>query len=159
MRRVLLLLVILSVPGFVLADVANVYNFDTAQQEQRFQKLAEELRCPKCQNQNIADSGAPIAKDMRDEVYRMMQAGASDEDIMNALVARFGEFVRYKPQVEKRTLLLWATPFIAVFGGLLIVAGVVIRSRRSADREPVLSAGQKARAEKILAESRHDTNA
>lgn len=158
MRRALFLLVIFSVSGFVSADVANVYNFDTAQQEQRFQKLAEELRCPKCQNQNIADSGAPIAKDMRDEVYRMMGAGASDEDIMNALVARFGEFVRYKPQVEKRTLLLWATPFIAVFGGLLIVVGVVIRSRRSADHEPALTAGQKARAEKILAESKQGNN-
>jgi cytochrome c-type biogenesis protein CcmH len=158
MFRVLFLLVIFSIPGVVTADVANVYNFDTIQQEQRFQKLAEELRCPKCQNQNIADSGAPIAKDMRNEVYRMMRAGASDEDIMNALVSRFGEFVRYKPEVEKRTLLLWATPFIAVFGGLMIVVGVVIRSRRNADREPALTAAQKARAEKILAESKQGNN-
>jgi cytochrome c-type biogenesis protein CcmH len=158
MCRVLFFLVIFSIPGVVAADVANVYNFDTTQQEQRFQKLAEELRCPKCQNQNIADSGAPIAKDMRNEVYRMMRAGASDEDIMNALVSRFGEFVRYKPQVEKRTLLLWATPFIAVFGGLMIVIGVVIRSRRNADREPALTAGQKVRAEKILAESKQENN-
>ncbi|HTN35262.1 MAG TPA: cytochrome c-type biogenesis protein [Marinobacter sp.] len=153
MFRLFSLLVFFAIAGFVSADVANVYDFDTVQQEQRFQKLAEELRCPKCQNQNISDSDAPIAKDMRDEVYRMMLDGASNEDIVNALVARFGEFVRYKPELEKRTLLLWATPIIAVFGGLLIVAGVVIRSRRSDGRAPTLTADQKARAEKLLAES------
>ncbi len=153
MFRLLSLLMFFAIAGSVSADVANVYDFDTVQQEQRFQKLAEELRCPKCQNQNISDSDAPIAKDMRDEVYRMMLDGASNEDIVSALVARFGEFVRYKPELEKRTLLLWATPIIAVFGGLLIVAGVVIRSRRSDGREPTLTADQKARAEKLLAES------
>lgn len=153
MLRIVFLLVFFAISGVSSADVANVYNFDTTQQEERFQGLAEELRCPKCQNQNIADSGAPIAKDMRDEVYRMMLGGASDDDIVNALVARFGEFVRYKPEVEKRTFLLWATPFIAVFGGLLIVIGVVVRSRRGADHEPALTAEQKARAEKILTES------
>jgi cytochrome c-type biogenesis protein CcmH len=152
MLRLFLLVTLVVIGTSVSADVANVYDFDTVQQEQRFQKITEELRCPKCQNQNISDSDAPIAKDMRDEVYRMMFDGASDDDIVNALVARFGEFVRYKPEVEKRTLLLWATPIIAVFGGLLIVAGVIIRSRRSAGGEPALTAEQKARVEKMLAE-------
>lgn len=153
MLRIVFLLVCFAIPGVSSADVANVYNFDSAQQEERFQVLAEELRCPKCQNQNIADSGAPIAKDMRNEVYRMMLDGASDEEIVDSLVARFGEFVRYKPEVEKRTFLLWATPFIGVFGGLLIVIGVAVRSRRGAGHEPALTAEQKARAKKILTES------
>lgn len=142
-----------------MAEVADVYEFDSASDETRFQNLTEELRCPKCQNQNIADSDAPISQDMRGEVYRMIQGGASDEQIMDALEARFGEFIRYKPKVEKRTILLWATPAIAVLGGFLVVAGVVIRSRRGASQAPALTAEEKARAEKILAESNQDKSA
>ncbi|WP_246166662.1 cytochrome c-type biogenesis protein [Marinobacter salinexigens] len=136
--------------GAAFADVADVYDFDSAQQEERFQSLIEELRCPKCQNQNIADSNAPIARDMRDEAYRMMRDGASEDQIVDSLVARFGEFILYKPAVEKRTILLWATPFIAVFGGLLVVIGVVVRSRQSGQKAPALSAEEKARAAQIL---------
>src|SRR5690554_7862745 len=90
----------------------EVYDFDTRAEEQRYQNLIAELRCPKCQNQNIADSNAPISKDMRDEVYRMMQGGASNDEIVGALVDRFGEFVQYKPPVDKRTIFLWAFPAI-----------------------------------------------
>nr|WP_113862630.1 cytochrome c-type biogenesis protein [Marinobacter pelagius] len=136
--------------GLVQAEVAAVYDFDTREQEVRYQNLIAELRCPKCQNQNIADSNAPISQDMRNEVYEMMQAGASNEEIVDALVARFGEFVRYKPELDSRTFLLWATPAIAVFGGLLVVAGVVIRARRVERQAAGLSAEERARAEQIL---------
>lgn len=146
----LLVVFLLLCGGVASAEVADVYDFDSAQQEERFQSLIEELRCPKCQNQNIADSNAPIAKDMRDEAYRMMRGGASEDEIVDSLVARFGEFILYNPAVEKRTLLLWATPFIAVFGGLLVVIGVVIRSRQSGKQAPALSAEEKARAAQIL---------
>ncbi|NVD34427.1 cytochrome c-type biogenesis protein [Marinobacter lutaoensis] len=149
LRLLLLVLLVGAVPAW--ADVADVYDFDSRAQEVRFQNLLAELRCPKCQNQNIADSHAPISQDMRDEVYRMMKAGASDEEIVDALVARFGEFVRYKPKLDSRTFLLWFTPAIAVFGGLLVVAGVVIRSRRRDRSEPPLSPEERARAERILA--------
>lgn len=132
-------------------SVIETYEFSDAALEQRYQLLSAELRCPKCQNQNIADSNAPISEDMRNEVYRMMQAGASNDEIVEALVARFGEFVRYKPELDSRTFLLWATPAIAVFGGLLIVAVVVIRARRSERQAAGLSAEERARAERILA--------
>lgn len=134
------------------ADVADVYDFSDRAQEQRYQNLISELRCPKCQNQNIADSNAPISKDMREVVYRMMKDGASNEEIVESLVGRFGEFVRYKPELDSRTFLLWATPAIAVLGGLLMVAGVVIRSRRAGPQSPVLSAEEKARVDKMLAD-------
>ena len=98
MRFVLAALFALTA-GLAQAEVAAVYDFDTREQEVRYQNLIAELRCPKCQNQNIADSNAPISQDMRDEVYEMMQAGASNEEIVDALVARFGEFVRYKPEL------------------------------------------------------------
>lgn len=139
-------------PGHAMAETADVYDFETREQEERYQTLISELRCPKCQNQNIADSNAPISKDMKDEVYRMMKEGADNEEIVGALVARFGEFVRYKPEVDRRTFVLWATPAIAVIGGLLVVAGVVIRSRRSDNQTSALTDEERTRAQRILSE-------
>ncbi|MFO8140900.1 MAG: cytochrome c-type biogenesis protein [Marinobacter sp.] len=133
------------------AQAPEFYDFDTQTEEQRFQSLNSELRCPKCQNQNIADSNAPISKDMRDQVYIMMQAGATDDEIVGALVDRFGEFVKYKPPLDRRTIVLWGFPVIAVFGGLLIVAGVVARSRKQKP-EPALSPEQQARVKRMLAD-------
>lgn len=150
MVRIVCLVLALLLPALAAADVTDVYDFSDRAQEQRYQNLIAELRCPKCQNQNIADSNAPISKDMRDVVYRMMQDGASNEEIVESLVGRFGEFVRYKPEFDSRTFLLWATPAIAVFGGFLVVAGVVIRSRRSGPDSPALSAEEKARVDKML---------
>ncbi|PPI86133.1 cytochrome c-type biogenesis protein CcmH [Marinobacter maroccanus] len=152
MVRIIFLVLALLLPGVAAADVADVYDFSDRAQEQRYQNLIAELRCPKCQNQNIADSNAPISKDMRAVVYRMMKDGASNEEIIESLVGRFGEFVRYKPELDSRTFLLWATPAIAVFGGLLVVAGVVIRSRRAGPESPALSAEEKARVDKMLAD-------
>lgn len=131
------------------AEAPEFYDFDTQVEEQRFRNLNAELRCPKCQNQNIADSNAPISKDMRDQVYVMMQAGATDDEIVGALVDRFGEFVKYKPPVDRRTIVLWGFPVIAVFGGLLIVAGVVLRSRKQ-NPEPALSPEEQARVKRML---------
>ena len=159
MLRLLPVLLLMAVTTLARADVENVYDFENLSQEQRFQKLTEELRCPKCQNQNIADSAAPIARDMREEVHRMIRSGASDDEIVDSLVARFGEFILYKPRVEKRTLLLWATPALAVFVGVLAVLVVVIRSRRSGNTEPALTAEEKARVEQILAESDQEPKA
>lgn len=152
MFRIVCMVSALLLSGIATADVADVYDFADRAQEQRYQNLISELRCPKCQNQNIADSNAPISKDMRDVVYRMMKDGASNEEIVESLVGRFGEFVRYKPELDSRTFLLWATPAIAVFGGLLVVTGVVIRSRRAGLEGPELSAEEKARVNKMLAD-------
>ena len=135
----------------VQAEVKDVYDFDTRAEEQRYQDLIAELRCPKCQNNNIADSNSAISQDMRDEVYRMMKNGASNEEIVDALVSRFGEFVQYKPPVDRRTILLWAFPAIAVIGGFLVVVGVVMRSRRREQQDATLSEEDKRKAERILA--------
>jgi cytochrome c-type biogenesis protein CcmH len=156
MVRIALMTLVVLLAGPAVADVADIYDFESSSQEQRYQNLISELRCPKCQNQNIADSNSPISKDMRDEVYLMMKQGASNEAIVEALVARFGEFVRYKPEFESRTFLLWATPAIAVFVGLLVVAGVVIRSRRAGPDAPALSEEEKARVDKMLAAQEQD---
>ncbi|MCG2580414.1 MAG: cytochrome c-type biogenesis protein CcmH [Marinobacter sp.] len=151
-RLVVLILLAMLLPVQANADEANVEGFDSLQEEQRYRDLTAELRCPKCQNQNIADSNAPIAKDMRDRVYQMMQDGASNNEIVGDLVDRFGEFVRYKPEVDRRTILLWATPAIAVGVGLLAVAGIIIRSRRRNDQTPSLTAEEQARVNRLLAD-------
>jgi cytochrome c-type biogenesis protein CcmH len=156
MVRIAFMALIVLLSGPAIAEVADVYEFDSRAQEQRYQNLIAELRCPKCQNQNIADSNAPISKDMREEVYRMMKNGASNEAIVEALVARFGEFIRYKPEFDSRTFLLWATPALAVLGGLLVVAVVVIRSRRDGPDAPALSKEDMARVDEMLADRDQD---
>lgn len=152
MPRIVFLALVVLISGVATGDVADVYDFEDRAQEQRYQNLIAELRCPKCQNQNIADSNAPIARDMRDEVYRMMKDGAGNEEIVESLVGRFGEFVRYKPEFDSRTFLLWATPVITAFGGLLAVAVVIIRSRRAGAEGSVLSVEEKARVDRMLAD-------
>lgn len=149
----LMALLLLPVSGWATTDT---YPFSDPQDADRFRTLISELRCPKCQNQNIADSNAPIAKDMRDEVYRMLQQGASNEEVTESLVGRFGEFVRYKPELDRRTALLWATPVIAVLGGLLVVIGIVIRSRRRPERTAALSDEERRQAEALLKDSGND---
>jgi cytochrome c-type biogenesis protein CcmH len=155
-RAVLAALLLMAFGPSSMAQSNDIYSFDSRAEEQRFQALISELRCPKCQNQNIADSNAPISEDMRDEVYQMMSEGASNEKIVDALVSRFGEFVRYKPEVDRRTILLWATPVIAVVVGFLVVAVIVLRARRNGASESALTDEERARASRILAEDDSD---
>jgi cytochrome c-type biogenesis protein CcmH len=96
------------------------FEFADAATEQRYQKLATELRCLVCQNQSLADSHADLAQDLRDEVYRMLNEGRTDEEIVGFLVERYGDFVLYRPPVSGATSLLWFGPVL-----LLLGAGVV----------------------------------
>lgn len=150
MLRLLTLAVLLTGSMLLQAATSDVYPLDSEVDRERFRSLTKELRCPKCQNQNIADSNAPIAEDMKAEVYRMVREGATDEEVFEALVGRFGEFVRYRPQLEPRTIMLWATPAIVVFGGVLMVIGVVVRSRRNSEGASSLTDEQRQQAEKLL---------
>jgi len=96
------------------------YPFDNQRDADRFAVLAEELRCPKCQNQNLADSNAPIAKDLRNKVYEQIQAGQSNEEIVQYLVDRYGDFVRYKPAFKSYTLVLWLSPVVLFIIALIV---------------------------------------
>lgn len=154
--RVVFLLMLVFLSVVAIAETRDVYMFDSREQEQRFQTLIAELRCPKCQNQNIADSNAPISKDMREAVYRMMSDGASNEEITNALVSRFGEFVRYRPEVDSRTLMLWATPALVVFIGIIAVVMTVRRSGRTDTGSGALTDEERDRASRLLSD--HDEN-
>ncbi|ATS39155.1 MULTISPECIES: cytochrome c-type biogenesis protein [Xanthomonas] len=96
--------------------------YASADEEARFHALTAELRCVQCQNQSLADSNAQIAQDMRREVLALMHEGRSDAQIRQFLVARYGEFVLYRPRVESRTWLLWFGPLLV----LLLGAGAVV---------------------------------
>lgn len=113
----------------------DTYEFSTQAERERYRTLVEELRCPKCQNQNIADSDAPIAMDMRDEIFKKLEQGESNEQIVEFLVDRYGDFVRYKPPVNKNTLILWYGPYAFLAFGFLMVAVIVLRRRRSVRAE------------------------
>ena len=104
--------------SMVAIDAAE---FSDDSKYQRFYDLASELRCPKCQNQNIAESSSPIANDLRGEIHRMLSEGQSDEQIIDFMVARYGDFVLYDPRLNSRTVLLWLGP-----SALLLVGGVVV---------------------------------
>lgn len=149
-RLLMVLALGMGAPLALASGGDDVYPLDTDADRERFQTLIKELRCPKCQNQNIADSDAPIATDMRDEVYRMVQDGTPNEEVVSALVDRFGEFVRYKPGFDSRTALLWLMPLIVVLIGVSVVASIVIRSRNNPEDGGSLSDEQRRQAEAIL---------
>ncbi|MGR8950201.1 MAG: cytochrome c-type biogenesis protein [Gammaproteobacteria bacterium] len=109
------------------------YEFSTPQQAARYQRLLEELRCLVCQNQSLSDSHAELAQDLRDEVYRMMNEDLSDEEIRGFMVARYGDFVLYKPPIKKSTFLLWFGPFALILIALTIVWRSVSRQRESSE--------------------------
>ena len=104
-------------------DVQEPLLFANPQQQERFNKLTEELRCLVCQNQNLADSDAPLAHDLRREVHEMVLAGRTNEQIKEFLVTRYGDFVLYRPPVQKNTYLLWLAPLV-----LLLIGALILRS-------------------------------
>lgn len=108
--------------------------------DQRFKSLTQSLRCVVCQNESLADSTAPLAQDLKAEIRRRMEAGASDADIQAFLVQRYGEFVSYRPPVRGATALLWAGPVLL----LLVALGVVVRQSRRTRSAPDKTAGDAA---------------
>lgn len=109
--------------------VIETYEFSTPALEARYQLLSDELRCPKCQNQNIADSNAPISQDLRRLLHQQLEAGASDEEILEFMVARYGEFVRYRPAFNAATAVLWLAPLILLLAGVVGLL-LILRGRR-----------------------------
>ncbi|WP_161962706.1 cytochrome c-type biogenesis protein [Xanthomonas campestris] len=128
------LLALLLWPWLALAQPMGDHSplqYRSAAEEARFHALTAELRCVQCQNQSLADSNAQIAQDLRREVLALMHEGRSDAQIRQFLVARYGEFVLYRPQVESRTWLLWFGPLLVLLLGGTAVA-LVVRRRSAA---------------------------
>ena len=134
----------LSLPS--LAAIESL-EFATAGEESRYQNMIGQLRCLVCQNQNLADSNADLAKDLRAKTYQMIRSGASDAEIVDFMVTRYGDFVLYRPPLRGRTALLWAAPLIFLLIALAVFF-YTLRRRRVVD-EP-LSREQRSRAAKLL---------
>jgi cytochrome c-type biogenesis protein CcmH len=147
----------LGLAGMARAAI-DTYQFRDDAERERYQQLTKELRCPKCQNQDIADSNAPIAADLRREIFRMLGEGKSNQQIVEFMVDRYGDFVRYKPALSGRTWLLWFGPGILLLGGFVVLAVIVRRRRRPvAAGSQELSAEQRERLAKLLEKERtHD---
>lgn len=146
--RLLLLCLLGSAP--VLA-VIETYEFSSPELEKRYHRLSQELRCPKCQNQNIADSNAPISQDLRQLLYQQLEAGASDQAILDDMVGRYGEFVRYRPDARGVTLGLWLAPLLLLGAGLLVLV-LMLRRGGGAPTAPTLSENERRRLDELLAE-------
>jgi cytochrome c-type biogenesis protein CcmH len=126
----MLLVALLTFAGIAHAQAIEPMPFKDHAQELRFQQLTHQLRCPMCQNETLADSNAPIARDLRNQIFRMMQQGKSDEEIKQYLVARYSRFVLYDPPLTPGTWLLWFGPLLILLGG----AGVVLVAIRKRSR-------------------------
>jgi cytochrome c-type biogenesis protein CcmH len=131
MKRVLILIVAAMLTAGPSMARVEVKQFDTPEQEERYDKLIAELRCLVCQNQNLADSNAELAVDMRRKTYEMVKQNKSEKEIANFMVERYGEFVLYRPPLNSNTLLLWVGPFLILIIGLTLLVRTV-RKRRAA---------------------------
>ncbi len=154
LMRMLLAVAVLAVALLVMAQVAAFAReaapaADDPVLEERLMTLAENLRCLVCQNQTLAESNAELAADLRNEIREQMRQGASDQDVIDYLVARYGDFVLYRPPLKATTSLLWSGPAILLFIGIMLMIRSLAR-RREAIAEPPLTEAERARAQALL---------
>jgi cytochrome c-type biogenesis protein CcmH len=133
MRRPLFLIIGLALLSLAHARV-EVHQFDSPEQEDSYNKLVAELRCLVCQNQNLADSNAELAVDLRRKTYEMVKQGQSEKQIADFMVDRYGEFVLYRPPLNSSTLLLWVGPFVILVIGVTLLLRTI--RRRRAEQSP-----------------------
>jgi cytochrome c-type biogenesis protein CcmH len=139
--------------AFILFSLPGISNENPEQQ--RIRELEEKLRCLVCQNQTLADSSAELAGDLRRQVLEQVKAGKSDEEIIDYLVQRYGDFVLYDPPFRTRTVLLWVGPFVlfALGAGILVF---VLRRRRVAPEEAPLAPDEKRVVDRVLGPAGRD---
>ena len=145
---VLVLLGMLLVAG-AQASPVDTYEFRDQVTEKRFNELNKVLRCPKCQNQNLADSNSPIAADLRRQVYNLLNEGKSDMEIMNYMVERYGDFVLYRPKMNTTTYALWFGPVILLLVGVDVIVFLLRRKPQKQEKQ-TLSAEQQDKLKQIL---------
>jgi len=134
------------------ASPVETFEFNDEVTKIRFQALSKELRCPKCQNQNLADSNSPIAADLRNELYELLQQGKADSEIVDFMVNRYGEFVLYRPRVSELTYVLWFGPAVLILFGVIIVI-VVVRRKPVDKKDLTLNAEQQDKLKRFLKDS------
>ncbi|CAI8948876.1 cytochrome c-type biogenesis protein [Methylocaldum szegediense] len=129
------------------AQAIEIREFDDPAKRQRYENLIQELRCLVCQNQSLADSDADLAKDLRDEVYAIIQSGKSEQEAVKFLTDRYGDFVLYRPPFKMTTALLWIGPFLFLAGGSAFLWRQV--KRRNATEDLALSDEERKRLERL----------
>ncbi len=134
---------------FVFIFLAAVNATAAENNEARIRQLEEKLRCLVCQNQSLADSNAELAGDLRKQVREQVAAGRSDQEIVDFLVQRYGDFVRYEPPFKASTALLWLGPFLLLAAGATTLL-IVLRRRRNAPEAPALGPDEKRLVERVL---------
>ncbi|MGK0410851.1 MAG: cytochrome c-type biogenesis protein CcmH [Shewanella psychromarinicola] len=134
----------------VMATPVDTYEFKSAENQQKALSLAHQLRCPQCQNQNLVDSNSPVAKDLRLEVYQMVDSGKSEAEIIDFMTSRYGDFVLYNPKLDSKTYILWLGPFGLLILGLFIGFIFVRKQRIQATESTTLSTEQQAELDAIL---------
>lgn len=142
-------LIITSILTFNLAAAEQSYPFDDAQKEQDFYQLLQELRCPKCQNQNIADSNALVAIDLKNKTYQLVQEGKSQQEVVDFMVQRYGNFVHYDPPINPVTVWLWLLPIAFI---VLLIGWIVFRSKKTPEPVSSVSELEKQKAAALIAE-------
>ncbi|MGB2740612.1 MAG: cytochrome c-type biogenesis protein [Cognaticolwellia sp.] len=132
------------------AGPVDTFEFQDEATKLRFQILSKELRCPKCQNQNLADSNSKIAVDLRKNLYNLLQEGKSDQEILDFMVYRYGDFVLYRPQLKKQTYILWFGPLVILLGFIASLVFVLRKRSKTKANELNLSSHEKADLDDIL---------
>ncbi|MCP3673304.1 MAG: cytochrome c-type biogenesis protein CcmH [Gammaproteobacteria bacterium] len=127
--KILLITIFIATSTFTVATII-VYPFTDSVKEERFNVLIKELRCPKCQNNNLADSNSSLSEAIKDKVYEKINADLTDEEIISYLKDRYGDFISYRPPVKPSTWLIWYGPFVILLvGGFLIFRFVSARQK------------------------------
>jgi cytochrome c-type biogenesis protein CcmH len=139
---------VLSLLALPLSAVVEYHPFADPEKEQIYQTLISELRCLVCQNQTIADSNADLAKDLRQQVYEMLQHGKSQQEVVDFMTQRYGDFVMYRPAFSIKTGLLWLGPIVFLLIGIFIV--VMLARQKKATRQIELAPKQQIRLNEIL---------
>ena len=128
----------------------DALNFTSPQQESDYHQLTQSLRCPQCQNNNIADSNATIAMDMRGKVFELLQEGKSKNDVVDYMVARYGNFVTYDPPMTASTLVLWIAPLLLVLLGVVFLLRRKPKTQSAVKSQDVLTDEDNARLAELL---------
>ena len=128
MKKLIFILLFFSFQVFALEEI---YQFSSSADEERFNMLTTQLRCLVCQNQNIAESNAPLANDLRNQIYKKIQQGEQNQEIVDYLVKRYGDFILYRPPLKSATYWLWFGPVFIFFFGLSYLFLYISRKRRA----------------------------
>lgn len=148
-KQALILFLLVLLTGTSQAAI-EVYDFTDDSYRLRYKDVGGQLRCPKCENQSIADSDSPSAYDMRQELYRLLEEGKNDQQIFDFMVDRFGDYVLYNPPMRRDTWLLWYFPPALVLLGLLL-AFFLVKNRKKANTATKMSVSERQlRIQKIL---------